>query len=76
MAFRHDAHLQITLFKLNPGGGPARLHRLGLLAINLIFGSLGIGAPGDVSRIAWEAHAGGFMAGLLLFGLFYRGDVA
>ena len=46
------------------------------MAINLIFGLLGIGAPGDVSRIAWEAHAGGFVAGLLLFGLFYRGDVA
>jgi membrane associated rhomboid family serine protease len=46
------------------------------MTVNVIFGLTGIGAPGDVSRIAWEAHAGGFAAGLLLFGLFSRHDVA
>ncbi len=40
-------------------------------AINLI-GGLGVpfGGGGDTLRIAWEAHIGGFLAGLLLFRLF------
>lgn len=41
-------------------------------AINLLFGLGYISfAPGDAS-IAWEAHIGGFMFGLLFFGLFDR----
>jgi membrane associated rhomboid family serine protease len=38
--------------------------------VNLIFGigSIGIGMEG--ANVAWEAHIGGFMAGLLLFSLF------
>jgi membrane associated rhomboid family serine protease len=41
------------------------------LAINLIMGLLGSSMPGG-SEIAWQAHLGGFAAGLLLFGLLDR----
>ena len=37
MAFRHDAHLQITLFALAPDGAAGQFHRLALLVINLVF---------------------------------------
>ncbi|CAN2533769.1 hypothetical+protein [Methylocapsa aurea] len=40
-------------------------------AVNLIFG-LFPGAAGSTEQIAWEAHIGGFAAGLLLFGAFDR----
>lgn len=40
-------------------------------AVNLIFG-LFPGAAGATDQIAWEAHVGGFAAGLLLFGAFDR----
>ncbi|PWB93456.1 rhomboid family intramembrane serine protease [Methylosinus sporium] len=40
-------------------------------AVNLIFG-LFPGAAGSTEQIAWEAHVGGFAAGLLLFGAFDR----
>ncbi len=48
------------------------------LGINLIFGLLGIGAGSQTQTIAWEAHTGGFLAGLLLLGLLDpgRGAVA
>lgn len=43
-----------------------------LIAINLLSG-LGTGAPGaGDAQIAWEAHIGGYLAGLVLFGLFDR----
>jgi membrane associated rhomboid family serine protease len=38
--------------------------------LNLLFGLLGAGASGGDQIIAWEAHIGGFLAGLLLFPLF------
>jgi membrane associated rhomboid family serine protease len=38
--------------------------------LNLVVGLLGTGVPGDDQTIAWEAHIGGFLAGLLLFPLF------
>jgi membrane associated rhomboid family serine protease len=47
---------------------------LGFLAIwfgvNIIFGigSIAIGADG--ASVAWQAHIGGFLAGLMLFSLF------
>jgi membrane associated rhomboid family serine protease len=41
------------------------------MVINLLMG-LGIGTPGMESRIAWEAHIGGFLAGFLLVRLFDR----
>lgn len=39
---------------------------------NAIFGFTGFGAGGDIHQIAWQAHIGGFLAGLLLSGLFDR----
>lgn len=39
-------------------------------ALNIIFGVGGIGVEGDSAGVAWEAHIGGFFAGLLLFTLF------
>ncbi len=40
------------------------------LVLNLVFGLSGFGAGGGVGRIAWEAHLGGFLGGLLIFSLF------
>jgi membrane associated rhomboid family serine protease len=39
------------------------------IAVNLFFG-VAAQPPGGAGVIAWEAHMGGFLAGLLLFGLF------
>mgnify|MGYP000698704810 CR=1 FL=1 len=39
-------------------------------AVNLIFGLAGGLVPGAAGPIAWEAHIGGFLAGLLAFPLF------
>jgi membrane associated rhomboid family serine protease len=41
------------------------------LALNLVFG-LFLGSLFSTGGIAWEAHVGGFAAGLLLFGFFER----
>ena len=43
------------------------------VAINIAAGMTGIGAGENIGRIAWEAHLGGFVAGLLLFGWFDPG---
>jgi membrane associated rhomboid family serine protease len=44
---------------------------LAWFALNLVAGLVGVGMPGgDAQSIAWEAHIGGFLAGLLLFPLF------
>ena len=40
------------------------------IAINIVAGVSGIGAGPGIQLIAWEAHLGGFAAGLLLAGLF------
>lgn len=42
------------------------------LLINFVVGISGIGTGESISRIAWEAHLGGFLSGLLLFALFDR----
>ena len=39
-------------------------------AINLLAGLTGLGMGGENSLIAWQAHLGGFLAGLLLCGPF------
>lgn len=44
-------------------------------ATNLLFGAGIVPIFGDDASIAWEAHIGGFLAGLLLFPLFDRGAV-
>jgi membrane associated rhomboid family serine protease len=41
------------------------------MAVNLLMG-FGFGAPDADSRVAWEAHIGGFLAGFLLVRLFDR----
>jgi membrane associated rhomboid family serine protease len=41
------------------------------LVLNVLFGLTGIGTSGE-GRIAWEAHLGGFISGLLLLGLLDR----
>jgi membrane associated rhomboid family serine protease len=38
--------------------------------LNLVAGVAGVGAPGEIGQIAWEAHIGGFLTGLLLFRFF------
>jgi membrane associated rhomboid family serine protease len=38
--------------------------------VNLVFGLAGGLVPGVSGAIAWQAHVGGFLAGLLLFSLF------
>jgi membrane associated rhomboid family serine protease len=43
---------------------------LAWFGLNLLFGIGSIGLPGGEQSIAWEAHIGGFVAGLLLFPLF------
>jgi membrane associated rhomboid family serine protease len=40
------------------------------LGLNFLFGPTGLTPTGEAVSIAWEAHLGGFLAGLLLFGLF------
>jgi membrane associated rhomboid family serine protease len=37
---------------------------------NLLFGLWSSALPGGAEAVAWEAHIGGFLAGLLLFGAF------
>jgi membrane associated rhomboid family serine protease len=39
-------------------------------ALNLLFGLTSFGIEGDEQAIAWQAHIGGFLAGLLAFPLF------
>jgi membrane associated rhomboid family serine protease len=38
--------------------------------LNFLFGEFSTALPGTEGNIAWEAHIGGFLAGLLGFGLF------
>ena len=41
-------------------------------AINLLAGMTGLGMGGESALVAWQAHLGGFVTGLLLCGLFDR----
>jgi membrane associated rhomboid family serine protease len=38
--------------------------------INVLTGLTGLGIGGESGLVAWQAHLGGFLAGLLLSGLF------
>ena len=42
------------------------------LAINLVTGITGLGVAGQIESVAWEDHMGGYLAGLLLVGIFDR----
>lgn len=46
---------------------------LAFLAINLL-AIIGFGKFGETGAIAWEAHIGGYLFGLLAFGAFDRSD--
>jgi membrane associated rhomboid family serine protease len=38
--------------------------------VNILFGMGTIATPGVEQAVAWQAHIGGFLAGLILFALF------
>lgn len=40
------------------------------IGLNFLFGPTGLTVTGEQVSVAWEAHLGGFLAGLLLFGFF------
>jgi membrane associated rhomboid family serine protease len=40
------------------------------VAINLVFGPTGLTIGGETGQLAWQAHLGGYFAGLLLAGPF------
>ena len=40
------------------------------IGLNFVFGPTGLTVTGEQVNIAWQAHLGGFLAGLLLFGFF------
>lgn len=42
------------------------------LLINMVFGMTGLGMGGETGQIAWQAHMGGYFAGLFLTGPFDR----
>jgi membrane associated rhomboid family serine protease len=42
------------------------------VAVNLVFGPTGLTIGGETSQLAWQAHLGGYFAGLLLTGWFDR----
>jgi membrane associated rhomboid family serine protease len=42
------------------------------MSVNLVAGLTGLGLTGEGESIAWVAHLGGFLAGLLTIGLFDR----
>jgi membrane associated rhomboid family serine protease len=47
---------------------------LGLwIALNAYFGIAAVKIGGEEGSIAWEAHIGGFLCGLLIFGAFDKG---
>src|SRR6266508_1434260 len=46
------------------------------VAVNAYFGISAVKIAGQEGGIAWEAHIGGFLCGLLLFGLFDKGGAA
>ncbi len=71
----------VVRFALIPvrGGGLAPLADTRLLGfvfiwfvINFVMGLTGIGTTGEAQAIAWEAHMGGFITGLLLLSVFDR----
>jgi membrane associated rhomboid family serine protease len=51
-------------------GGPVLFFSAIWCVANVVAGVAGLGATGAVQAIAWEAHLGGYFAGLLLIGPF------
>jgi membrane associated rhomboid family serine protease len=46
------------------------------VAVNAYFGLSAVTVAGEAGGIAWEAHIGGFLCGLLIFGAFDKGKPA
>ena len=46
------------------------------VALNAYFGLSAVRIAGQEGGIAWEAHIGGFLCGLLIFGAFDQGKPA
>jgi membrane associated rhomboid family serine protease len=46
------------------------------VALNAYFGLSAVRIAGEEGGIAWEAHIGGFLCGLLIFGAFDEGKPA
>jgi membrane associated rhomboid family serine protease len=46
------------------------------VALNVYFGLSSVWVGGAEGGIAWEAHIGGFLCGLLIFGCFDKGRAA
>jgi len=40
------------------------------IVVNLVFGLTGLGVTGEIRQVAWQAHLGGYFAGLALSGVF------
>jgi membrane associated rhomboid family serine protease len=40
------------------------------IGLNFLFGPTGFSVTGETANVAWEAHLGGFLAGLFFFGFF------
>lgn len=51
-------------------GGPILFFSAIWSAANVIAGLTGLGTTGQMQAVAWEAHLGGFFAGLILIGAF------
>ena len=49
---------------------PMLLFTLVWMGMNVIAGVTGMGVAGETALIAWQAHMGGFIAGMLLAGVF------
>lgn len=49
---------------------PVMVFSLIWVAVNLAFGPTGLTIAGETGQLAWQAHLGGYFAGLLLSGLF------
>lgn len=64
-------YLNVATLPLLPVTSPQVLGFSGVwLAINLVTGITGIGAGGQIEPVAWQAHMGGYLAGLILAGVF------
>lgn len=82
--FRPGAVSDDIAVRMMPALGPIEMLRnrqaLGFVAIwfitNWLFGAVVTLPAGVDQEVAWQAHVGGFLAGLLLFGLFDRHRIA
>ncbi len=71
---RGDADAAAKVPALSLGHALRNTRVLGFLAVwfgvNIIFGLGSIAIGSDGASVAWQAHIGGFLAGLILFALF------